>query len=264
MFSDTDFIEESQDSNLHRPTRLDPLKLHLLKKDAVPSQFPNVASYLSSAAPEPRSETATSCSRRDREASRMDEAADVFLQEDEVESLEEMREKLDRSCLPKGIIEVEQDNQLFFLFFGNDSSSGPQVTFSLVISENMTVSMFSRGVKVQLAQIAHISGLGRICKCSQVLNILSFLKAFSESALPRDDTIRHCILLLELLMLTADEDFKRKLCFIAEQLDLATKSRHQRRYSALLLATAVMWDNVSPALYHQIVAEELLSLPGEK
>jgi hypothetical protein len=194
----------------------------------------------------------------------MDEVANLFLQEDEVESLEEIREKLDRSCLPKGVIEVAQDNKLFFLSFGNESSSGPQVTFSLVITEGMTVSMFSHGVKVQLDQIAHISGLGTINRCSQVLNILSFLKAISEATLPQDDTLQHCILLLESLLPTVDEDCKRKLCFISEQLNLATKTRHQRRYSALLLATAVMWDNVSPALYNQIVADDLMSLPGEK
>jgi hypothetical protein len=235
-----------------------------LKKDAIPSQFPNVASYLSTSAPEARSETATSSSRRSREADRIEEAANLFLQEDEVQTLVQLSQKLDRSCLPSGILEVQQDGELFFLSFGKDSFSGPQVTFSLVVAEDLTVTLFSRGIKLQLEKIAHITGLGTVNKCSQVLNILSFLKAFSESTPPRDDTLRHCITLLESIMPTVDDDLERKLCFIAEQLGLATKSPHQRRYSAILLATAVMWDNVSPALYRQMTAEDILSLQGEK
>jgi hypothetical protein len=125
--------------------------------------------------------------------------------------------------------------------------------------------MFSRGIRVPLEQVAHITGLcATVDSCSQVLNVLSFLKVYSESRLPGNDTIRHCVLLLDTIIPEAEEELRRKLAFIREQLDLATRVRRQRCYSALLLATAVMWDNVSPSLYRQMVSEDVITLPGEK
>jgi hypothetical protein len=85
-----------------------------LKKDAIPSQFPNVASYLSTSAPEARSETATSSSRRSREADRIEEAANLFLQEDEVQTLVQLSQKLDRSCLPTKALQPR--SQLYPLY----------------------------------------------------------------------------------------------------------------------------------------------------
>jgi hypothetical protein len=151
-----------------------------------------------------------------------------------------------------------------FFGFAKDESSGPQVCYSLVIKDNLDISMYSKGIEVPLEKISHITGLGSVSRSSHVLNILSFIKAYSESALPRDDTLLHCITLLDSLMPNLDDDCSRKIAFIREQLTLATKSTCQRRYSALLLATAVMWDNVSPSLYCQMVAEDIMSLPGEK
>jgi hypothetical protein len=236
----------------------------ILKKGAVPSVFPNLPAYISSSAPEARSDGSTSSARREKTADRMEHAADKFLQEDEIDDLGALRQNLDRSCMPSGITEVYQNDELYFLSFLKDETSGPKVTFSLVITENMEVMLYSHGVQMSLNSIAHITGLGSINKCSQVLNILSFLKAFSESSPPATDTLKQCITLVKTLIPHADDNLARKLMFIAEQLNLATKGPKNRRYSSLLLATTVLWDNVSPALYHQIVAEDLLTLPGEK
>jgi hypothetical protein len=261
-FLDTDFRHESEDSNRQRA---DPLKLRLLKKDAVPSVFPNVPAYLSSSAPEPRSATATSSARYEREAARVEEEAVAFMEEDEVSSLSDLLKKLDDSCIPEGIHKIKQGKELFFVAFSKDEYSGPCVVFSLVLSARLEMTMFSRGIRVPLEQVAHITGLcATVDSCSQVLNVLSFLKVYSESRLPGNDTIRHCVLLLDTIIPEAEEELRRKLAFIREQLDLATRVRRQRCYSALLLATAVMWDNVSPSLYRQMVSEDVITLPGEK
>jgi hypothetical protein len=159
---------------------------------------------------------------------------------------------------------VFQNDELYFLSFVREENSGPKVIFSLLITEKLEVILHSHGIKVSLKSIVHITGLGVVNKCSQVLNVLSFLKAFSESTPPATDILQQCVSLLEDLIPHADENLARKLTFIAEQLNLAKKGSKNRRYSALLLATAVMWDNVSPALYRQMISEDLLTLPGEK
>lgn len=266
-FKEFDFYDESQDSNLQRPSRLQPLKLSLLKKGSVPSIFPNVPSYLSSPPPDPRSSSATSSARCESEATRVEEEATAFLQADEVTTLDDLLKKLDRSCLPGGIFEFDQDNEHYFMAFSNDSLSGPTISFSLILNQNLELTLFSRGIKVPMEQIAHLTGLKTTVDCcSQVLNLLSFLKVYTESKLPENDAIQYCIALLDLIIedSSAAEDCQQKLVFIREQLDLATHTPRRRRYSSLLLATAVMWDNVSPSLYRQMVAEDLLTLPSEK
>ena len=97
-----------------------------------------------------------------------------------------------------------------------------------------------------------------------MLNIISFLKSASESTLPNNDGISYCVTILEGVINEATPTKKRKLEFIKEQLILATKTKKNRRYSAIILAMAVMWDNISPALYRHIVAEDFLTLPVEK
>ena len=57
-FEDSDFVQESEDSNPWRP-RQEPLKVKRLKKEAVPSKFPGLPAYLSTSNPEPRGEAST-------------------------------------------------------------------------------------------------------------------------------------------------------------------------------------------------------------
>jgi hypothetical protein len=111
--------------------------------------------------------------------------------------------------------------------------------------------------------VAHITGLPQIGKCSDVLNILAFLKTSAEERVSTSNVIEFCVTLLEEAAHDADDSLARKLSFISEQLSLATKGVYQRRYSSLLLANAVLWDNTSPALYRQLVAEDILCLPSK-
>jgi hypothetical protein len=206
--------------------------------------FPNVPAYLSTSALEPRSSLATSSARYEREAARVEEEASVFLEADEVATLSDLLEKLDRTCIPEGIHEIKQGEELYFVAFSKDDSTGPCITFSLVLTAALEITMFCRSIKVPLEKIAHLNGLQMtVDSCSQVLNILSFLKVYSQSRLPENDTIQYCVFLLDSIIPEADDNLRKKLLFIREQLDLATRVRRQRRYSALLLATTVMWDN---------------------
>ena len=55
-----------------------------------------------------------------------------------------------------------------------------------------------------------------------------------------------------------------KIKFLCEQLLLVVKTSNGRRYSQDVLALACMWQNVSPALYKQIQADAVLTLPNYK
>ncbi len=59
-----------------------------------------------------------------------------------------------------------------------------------------------------------------------------------------------------------DEVTERKVKFCADQLRLALKDPNGRRYSPALLATAMMWERTSPALYKQFIKEKLFTLPS--
>ena len=154
-FVDSDYINEKQDSNLQRASRLTPLKLRLLKKDAIPTKFPNVPQYLSADKSELRSEASTSSERHKSVYDRAEAAAEAFLQQDEISSLDELRLRLDRSCLPSGVVEIHQNNELYFIGFSKDLTKGPQVQYSLIIAETLEFTMFSSTVQVPRSNLTH-------------------------------------------------------------------------------------------------------------
>ena len=61
-----------------------------------------------------------------------------------------------------------------------------------------------------------------------------------------------------------DEEKSIKVSFLKEQLVLSIVSKHGRRYSPNLLAYAALWENTSPALYKQILEEDILALPSQR
>jgi hypothetical protein len=86
---------------------------------------------------EPRSEGATSSSRFSTDYARAEEAASNFLDQDKVVSLQELHEKLDRSCLPGGVYEVREPTIIRFFTVKHDRRGAPKMGFSLEVMENM-------------------------------------------------------------------------------------------------------------------------------
>ncbi|QQP33129.1 Putative LOC100212901 [Caligus rogercresseyi] len=116
---------ESTDSNPSRSDRSGKtLCLKILKKDAVPSNFPNLPHYYSKKPPP----------KPNLKKIKAFEEANSFL------TLEELQIKMDRTCLPSGVQEHydEKDKELVF-FKMNFSHGGPSIDFSLKINEEMTI-----------------------------------------------------------------------------------------------------------------------------
>lgn len=97
------------------------LKKRLLKPCAVPSKFPG-PKYLSRPAVVPRSSSALSMSRLDRENQAIVDQNETLLSLDEVSTFEELRDKLYRETIPSKIIRIDQDERLEFIHLSNAKS----------------------------------------------------------------------------------------------------------------------------------------------
>jgi hypothetical protein len=231
---------------------------------AVPSVFPNLHGYLSKAAPKERSETTSSTFRHQQAADALEDQSAEFLAADEMSNLTELQQKLNLQCLPKGWDAIFRDDCAIFTLLTVEDFC-PQLAASLVIQSSMNISVWRGGVPVPNKAIAHIVGLNFDATCSQILNILSFLKNSTDSR--TGNKVDYCVSLLESILDDDEEGdgpLTSKLQFIAEQLRLLQKVPQQRRYSLKFFATCVLWENSSPNLYRQMTQEDLITLPSSK
>ena len=67
--------------------------------------------------------------------------------------------------------------------------------------------------------------------------------------------------LLDRVALENENEFSMQAQFLAEQLRLANVPRQQRRYSPMLLCSAMVWDRTSPKLYEDLRNSGLVLLP---
>jgi hypothetical protein len=107
-FSKDDFETESKDFDR-------PLKRRRLKPDAVPKIFPGNPSYLSKPS-RPRTSTATASSRLNQENKVITSAIDSLEEEDKIKHFHQLLSKLDKSCLPKGVLILEDKCEVNFIY----------------------------------------------------------------------------------------------------------------------------------------------------
>ena len=132
-----------------------------------------------------------------------------------------------------------------------DDSGRLSVRYSLMITKELSFTMWCEEIKIALSKVSHICK-EKFEKCSQVLNLLVFLKNMNESkAIPPTNTIEHVVSILKKIIPDIDDNLAKKVSFLEEQLELSIKSKKGRRYSSDLLACATEWENTSPALYTQ-------------
>ena len=89
----------------------------------------------------------------------MEAAAEAFLLEDDISSLQELYNKLDRTCLPKDVTEVQRNDEALFFGLQMHPRSGPKVDYCLVINAALELTLYSQGVKLPIERVAHISGI---------------------------------------------------------------------------------------------------------
>ena len=264
-FVDEDFVTVSQDSNEYRQVKTSVLKNRRLKDLAVPSKFENCPSYLSKKVHVPRSVAATSSTRHEKEIQRQDEENEEFLMRDQVSSLDELETSIKEEKLPAGICIIRQEQVLMLTAFGQNSLLCPEISFGVIISEDMSFKMFCNQVPIPQTSIHHITRSEKIEQTSVALNIIAHLKNLSQGG---DDEskayVQFLLSALEEITRTCDsfdDDMRKKLEFSIEQMRLCLKKKESRRYSPSLLACAMMWNNTSSSLYKQMLSENILCLP---
>ena len=269
-FKENDYREKSKDPKKSRKNKVDAdgLQIKLLRSNAVPSVFPKLPEYYNTPLPEKRSETTSNESRLNRQFEAAEIAADEYLKTFEISSLKELEEKIkDETNFPRDIRKLKGENKLTLYSLEENEAGRPSVKYSLVIFEDLKVSMWSNEVKVPQYKIKDLCKNEKVVLSSNVLEILVRLKNMSEErkkvATPKD-TIEYCSKLLTEIIPELDESTGRKILFVKEQLSLSIVVPHARRYSPDLLTCCVLWENTSPALFKLIHNEGVLTTPHPK
>ena len=107
-----------------------------LKKDAIPTIFQQLPSYLSKAPIPALSDTATTSSRMEAENLRLQHANDLFLKSTQVKTLAELQKMLNE-LIPEGIKTVHYGDKQVYVYF--DFQSGFKVIFSVVVYQDLTL-----------------------------------------------------------------------------------------------------------------------------
>ena len=219
--------------------------------------------YLSNPAPPERSENVSAESRWECENARHEASIEDYFQQEKVSSLQDITTKFKTSyTLPEEIVQTEISSQIVFYAVTLDNSK-LETKFNLTIFENLQFEIWCDSKKLSSNKVAHIT-TDKIDTLSQLYNLIIFAKNYNTS-IDYDLRLENCITELEELVQHLPEELQQKLIFLAEQIRLSSvKIKKQRRYSARLLSLAVLWENCSPALYNQILSDDILCLPSRK
>jgi len=222
--------------------------------------------YLSASKPKERPGTSSSTARHERQAQAVEEEAEFFLAQDNVENFEQLSTNLPEDFPPSwNVITLKNDEKIFLDEVSFNEDGKPTFRFSLSVNTNLELCLFSKDISVPVSKISHITGNGRISRHSDIVNILAFLNSYSEMPPEPEDVINSCLLKLNGLsenVFEGDENLLKKITFIVEQLKLVNENPHKRRYSTNFLWTAITWLKTSPVLYKLLIQEGYLTLPS--
>jgi hypothetical protein len=185
-FRDCDFVDEHSDSNPRRRRKYKSTKLakRYLKKDAVPSIFPNAPPHLSSPLPTPRASAsaAMASSRRQQEAQRLETLQEMFEAEDNVKSLTPgQKDKLAaESAVPGGFQSLIMDGMLIIIIYWlQPTDTAPGILASITVKTDLTVLLTFDKNEVPTAHYKNLLP-GSLDTMLQLLNLMAFIKGWCE------------------------------------------------------------------------------------
>jgi hypothetical protein len=271
-FRDTDFIEAHDDSNSTRNKKYAnaQLECRYLRKDAVPSIFPNAPSYMSSHAADTTrgsASAATASGRREHEAQRLENLAEIFEAEDNLQSLspEQIRDKLStEAALPSGFQTIVVDGMLV-IYRLNLVDCLLEMQASIAVRSDLTVAVYVESKEIPAA---HYNDLlpGSLQYLSQLVNVMARVKAWCENCHCRPTSLKLDIAMQCLQDYLETVDFSsvehRQVNFILEQLRLSTKNKYGRHYSPQLTVLAYLINASSTAAYKVLLDQQILCLPS--
>ena len=260
-FRKEDFQTESTDSNKRSQKKKGTaiLQKRYLKPTAIPSIFPNCPTYFNKKIPDERGEKSLAESRRAVEGERLEKAAEKFLQEDAISNIEELCEKAAKEVLPQNTTMIRDGEKVVFMSIACTDDKKVKILYSLIVYKDLSFAMQgAKDKRVSLSQVHHICSGKQLETMSQVSNIVAFLK--NQSGPTEPDSLQDYIKEFKANISNVDLDSttSRKISFAIEQMEMANQRPKGRRYSTALLSVCVLWERTSPALYKQILGEDLL------
>lgn len=210
-----------------------------------------------------RSGASTSRARLQDENERLQSQIQDFFDRDKVQTLADIKERLGEIILPfetKAVVFKE-----FVLFVKLNTSPDCVVTlqYCLKVKEDLKFELDVDGERLANKKVRHllVPGSDRIDSLTTVSNILSFLASIANTDVTVEDLISSFLSKLKQTSID-DTTVYRKVHFLGEQLSLSLVTPKRRRFSPDLLACAALWETTSPALYRQILSENILTLPS--
>lgn len=275
-FTDNDFVTERQDKKDRRRLQKDGTKLvkRYLKEDSTPSKFQNVPSYMKSKPSNrrPSATAASSSGRQQQEAERLDSLIEQFNLQDQITdvTVDELAAKLSaESAIPHGFQTIVVDGLLLiYLLHVNDFI--PEIRASITIKPDLSFCCVVDKKKVPTSHLIDITTTGATLKTmSELVNVMARVKAWCDGAMPTKspdlllDFAVHC--LEEYLSELDDEnEERRKINFIAEQLKLGRQNKYVRHYSPQLIILSYLLHASSPAAYNTILDQNVMCFPSVK
>jgi hypothetical protein len=268
-FQSSDFIEVSQDSNITRrklqPDK--PLALRYLKKDAVPSIFPNAPDHLSKSRKSPRKTKLTTASSRREEAVRnielLSESFRVF---DDITGLplDDIETRLiNETTRPSGFkTTVTDQGLLIYIITTNDTV--PTISASVTVSSELSLTVCCNGSAIPESLYSDIVN-DSLQTMSQLVNLIARVKVYAEES---ELTSLEFWLQVAVTSLqtarekTDDEGISRKLSFALEQLELISCNKYGRHYSPDLSVFSYLIQATSAAAYATLQEQDVLCLPS--
>ena len=271
-FHNDDFTVTSTDSKVNRKNsrEVQTLQRKCLKPGAIPGIFAALPSYLSSTVAAVRSTNSSSSARTAKENDLIQINNNQFLRQDDIGSLEMLKDKLKNEILPEGFTIVIQEENLQFYYFkcSSNAKEAPEILISVTIAGDLKVHACIHRTQISHETYKDLIPTGVISKMSQLLNLLALCKSMIVD--PSNPTVGSgcqqksnyfLSLAIKMLHRFIDEHLASQnieasqvqlVQFIIEQLQLMQLNKHGRRYSTGMMKTAFLWQLTSNSLYKKL------------
>jgi len=248
-FVDEDFVVQSQDTNASRPKNI--LQKRRLKPHAVPSRFPNCASYFSCPPVHHRTGNALSSSRLESSVTLNDSRVEEFLSSDVIANLDGVKQHMkDRDAMT-----INQSDTVIILKI-DLAPPVPKILYSLKIFSNFEFCASMDDQKIKKSKFKFLNGSKTIKYYSMLDTMINFLEENCNSS----DNVEKASQILNEYCFNNDGHVTNKIRFLTEQLELANRS--QKRYSNVTLSLALLLYTYNSNFYRRLQQMEILTLPS--
>ena len=259
-FNQQDFNLERQDGKISRRKKCASVNLQkrYLKPSAVPCIFPNAPKYLSKPSVE-RHAPPLSEIRRNADSERNDQRCALFLQEDEVNSILNISQKLKSERLPEGFsVLLSPLSDCLLICQVNYALDVPEFISMIKILPNLEIRVIINNILVNPKKYSHIVAT-TIQRFSQLQNLMAFVKC--ESLTETDWLLKAVECFNNYLKESSNESSGKKVEFLLDQLKLLRKPKNTRRYSSSLLLMSYCLHADSAVAYNNLRNLHVLTLP---